>query len=256
VTAASQPGTVPPSGFTPPPYPYDRLAALSEAAAAAPGGMIDLSVGTPIDAPPAAALSALGASTSVAGYPFSIGSAALRAAARAYLARRFGVSVGEGALAACVGTKEFVASTAAYLRLRRPERDVVLGPATAYPTYAMSATLAGCRYVAVPEGADGAPDLDAVGADDAARAVVLWVNSPSNPTGAVFDLAPVVAWARARGVPVCSDECYVDIWSSSRPRSMLEFGNLQNGGRVQAETQVVERRVEQPEDIQFFQLLA
>ena len=54
-------------------------------------------------------------------------------------------------MAACVGTKEFVASTPQYLKLRTPGRDTVLYPAISYPTYEMGATLAGLRAVPYPQ---------------------------------------------------------------------------------------------------------
>ena len=46
-------------GFDPPPYPYDRLAPLAEAAARHEGGIVDLSIGTPYDPPPAVVADAL-----------------------------------------------------------------------------------------------------------------------------------------------------------------------------------------------------
>jgi aspartate/methionine/tyrosine aminotransferase len=141
------------------------------------------------------------------------------------VARRFGVDVPEDHIAACVGTKEFVASAAGFLRLRAPGRDTVLHPALAYPTYAMSAVLAGCRSVAVPVTAAGGLDLSAVDEDDAARALVLWVNSPGNPTGASSDLRAAAAWGRRRGVPVLSDECYCEFsWAGWPPPTVLDDG--------------------------------
>jgi aspartate/methionine/tyrosine aminotransferase len=88
----------------------------------------------------------------------------------------------------------------------------------------MGATLAGCRAVPLPEGPDGGPDLDAVDPEDAARAVLVWVNSPSNPTGLLTDLDRAAAWGRAHGVPVFSDECYAEFTWRGRPRSVLETG--------------------------------
>lgn len=217
-------GTPATPGFEPPPYPYERLADMAVLADAAPGGMVDLSVGTPCDPPPDAVVAALASSGTERGYPASVGSPALRQAAARYLARRFAVDVEPAQVAACVGTKEFVASTAWYLRLRRPDRDVVLGPALAYPTYAMGATLAGCRYETVPEGPDGVPAFEAVPADIVARAVVAWVNSPSNPTGELVDLGRAAAWGRAHDVPVCSDECYAEFTWDGPPRTVLEHG--------------------------------
>ena len=200
-------------GFVPPPYPYDRLDRLVPIAQAWEGGVVDLSIGTPCDPPIDSVIAALSTSNAERGYPPSIGSEVLRQAIRAWLTRRFDLDVPMSQLAACIGTKEFVATTPHYLRLRTPSKDTVLFPAVAYPTYEMGATLAGCRAVPVACRADGALDFAAISAADAARAVMLWVNSPSNPTGALTDLGEAAAWGRRHGVPVFSDECYVEfIW--------------------------------------------
>ncbi len=214
-----------PTGFTPPPYPYDRLAAVAALAARHPGGLVDLSVGTPCDPPPEPVVRALSTSGAERSYPSSVGSTAYREAAASWMRRRFGVVVDCSAVAACVGTKELVATTAWFLRLRRPERDTVLHPAVAYPTYAMGATLAGCRAVGVPEAPGGGLDLHAVDGADAARAVLLWVNSPANPSGSLTDLEAAAAWGRRHGVPVLSDECYAEFtWPPAAPTSILQYG--------------------------------
>jgi aspartate/methionine/tyrosine aminotransferase len=217
-----------PPGFSPPPYPYDRLAVVARQAAGrfgAIGGLVDCSVGTPCDPPPPAVVAALAASDTERGYPASIGSAAYREAAAGWLQRRFGVAVDPATeLAACVGTKEFVASTAQYLHLRDPSRDTVLYPAVSYPTYAMGALLGGCRPVAVRELPDGGLDLDSIEEEDAARALLLWANTPSNPTGLLTDLGPVAAWGRRRGVPIFSDECYAEFTWDGPPRTVLSEG--------------------------------
>src|SRR5215831_20585114 len=101
-------------GFVPPPYPYDRLDELKAAADQLPGGCVDLSIGTPCDAPPAAVVAALSSSGAERGYPASIGTVAFREAAAGWLQRRLGVDVDPAAVAACIGTKEFVASTPLY----------------------------------------------------------------------------------------------------------------------------------------------
>jgi succinyldiaminopimelate transaminase len=212
------------TGFVPPPYPYDRLDGALAKAAQHEGGVVDLSVGTPCDPPPAAVVEALATSGAERGYPPSIGSAAMRQAAARWIDRRFGVAVPASQVAACVGTKELVATLPQWLHLRTPERDTVLHPAQAYPTYAMGATLAGCRAVAVPAGRDGRMDLAAIDPADAARALCLWVNSPSNPTGALDDLEAAAAWGRAHEVLVCSDECYVEFTWDGPGRSILEHG--------------------------------
>ncbi len=214
----------PPAGFQPPPYPYDRLDRFKAAAAAHDGGLVDLSIGTPCDPPPPEVVTALGTSGAERSYPPSIGTAGFREAAAGWLRRRLGVDVGPEVIAATVGTKEFVATTPQWLRLRRPERDTVLYPAVSYPTYEMGAVLAGCRPVAVPVDDRWRLDLSAVSEADAERALCLWVNSPANPTGAVDDLAAIAAWGRAHGVPVLSDECYVEFTWEGRRTTLLEHG--------------------------------
>ncbi len=213
--------------FRLPPYPYDRLDGLAKLAGAHQGGMVDCSIGTPGDPPPPAVVEALASSGTERGYPASAGSAALRAAAAGWLARRFDLSdVPPSSGAACVGTKELVASVPHLLRLRDPGRDTVLYPAVSYPTYAMGAELAGCRAVAVPPapGRLGGLHLDAIDPADARRALLLWSNSPSNPTGGLGDLGAEAAWGRAHGVPVFSDECYAEFTWDGPPRSVLQHG--------------------------------
>ncbi len=226
-----------PPGFVPPPYPYDRLESVRAVAverfgdsagatgSAGAGGIVDCSIGTPNDPPPAFVIDALGSSGSERGYPASMGSGAFRRAAAQWLERRFGAHVDpDRELAACVGTKEFVASTAQYLHLRSPLRDTVLYPAISYPTYAMGAVLAGCRAVPVPELAGGGLDLASIDEADAARSLMLWANSPSNPTGQLTDLGATAGWGRARGIPVFSDECYAEFTWVGPPRSILTHG--------------------------------
>jgi succinyldiaminopimelate transaminase len=212
------------AGFQPPVYPYERLAGARAKADAHEGGLVDLSVGTPSDPPSPAVVAALSSSGTERGYPMSVGSPRYRGAARDWMARRFGVEVPVEAVAACVGTKELVATLPQWLRLRSPNRDTVLHPGVAYPTYEMGAVLAGCRSVAVPVDDDWHLDLSAIDEADAGRALALWMNSPANPTGAVHDLAAAAAWGRARGVPVLSDECYAELTWEGRPRTILEEG--------------------------------
>ena len=212
------------AGFEPPPYPYDRLDAFQKMAAEHDGGIVDLSIGTPCDPPPAAVIEALGGSGAERGYPASIGSEALRRSVARWMGRRFAIDVPVSRIAACIGTKEFVATTPQYMKLRRPNRDTVLFPAVAYPTYEMGAILAGLRPVAVPVLADGRLDVASISADDASRALMLWSNSPSNPTGLLDDLAAVADWGRSHGVPVFSDECYTEFTWEGGSRSILQHG--------------------------------
>jgi succinyldiaminopimelate transaminase len=208
-----------PAGWEPPPYPYDRLVELGRIADRHEGGVVDLSVGTPFDPPPGFVVEALGGSGAERGYPPSVGTPSHREAAAGWLARRFGVEVDPvSGLAVCVGTKELVAGVPQWLRLRRPDRDTVLYPSISYPTYAMGATLAACR--AVPY-----DSLDEIGELDTRRALCLWVNSPSNPTGELADLGAAAEWGRRHEVPVLSDECYAEFTWEGRPRTVLEHGD-------------------------------
>jgi len=210
--------------FEPPVYPYERLLGAKEKADAHPGGAVDLSIGTPTDPPPAAVVAALSTSAAEAGYPFSAGSARYREAAAGWMQRRLGVAADPSAVYACVGTKEFVSTLPQWLHLRRPDRDTILHPAVSYPSYAMGATLAGCRSVEVPVDDRWNLDLSAVDPTDAARALCLWVNSPGNPAGQLDDLGAAAAWGRAHGVPVFSDECYAEYTWDGPPRTILSAG--------------------------------
>ncbi|HEX8095560.1 aminotransferase class I/II-fold pyridoxal phosphate-dependent enzyme [Jatrophihabitans sp.] len=202
------------TGFVPPPYPYERLGELKAIAGRLDGGPIDLSIGTPCDPAPPEVIAALAAPGLAEGYPASIGTPALRAAAAGWISRRLGATVdADTELAACVGTKEFVASAPQYLRLRTPAKDTVLYPAISYPTYEMGAILAGVRAVPYQQ-------LAEISDADAGRALCLWVNSPNNPTGEIWDLAEAAGWGRERDVPVLSDECYAE-FSYGRPAGTI-----------------------------------
>ena len=204
-------------GFVPPPYPYDRLADIVAAATAHDGGAVDLSIGTPGDPPAPAVLDALASSGTERGYPPSIGTEALRAAVAEWFDRRFGVDVDPSDVGAAIGTKELVAGLPHWLRLRDPSRDTVLYPEVSYPSYAMGATLAGCRAVPVPMDDRWRLDLSHIDPADAARALCLWANTPGNPAGGLDDLAAVAEWGRRHRVPVFSDECYVEFTWSGPP---------------------------------------
>jgi succinyldiaminopimelate transaminase len=211
--------------FVVPPYPYDRLEPAKQAAMAVPGGLVDLSVGTPCDAPLAAVIEALALSNSERGYPTSLGSVKFRDAAADWMDRRLKSVVSPASeVAACIGTKEFVATTPAYLRLLRDDRDTVLYPAISYPTYEMGAMLAGLRAVSVPLNEMGRLRVDLIDPDDAARALCLWVNTPGNPAGNLDDLAAIAAWGRAHDVWVLSDECYCEFTWSGPAQSILQHG--------------------------------
>ena len=214
--------------FRLPPYPYDRLDGLAKVAEAHEGGMVDCSIGTPYDPPLPAVVEALATSGTERGYPASAGSPQLRDAAAAWLARRFGLERRPPA-----PSPPAWAPRSSSPRCRtcsgcaRPDKDTVLYPAVSYPTYAMGAELAGCRAVPVPAApgpARRARPRRRRSRATPARALVLWSNSPSNPTGGLGDLGAEAAWGRAHGVPVFSDECYAEFTWDGPPRSVLQHG--------------------------------
>ena len=94
----------------------------------------------------------------------------------------------------------------------------MLYPAISYPTYEMGATLAGLRAVPYRR-------LAEISDADAERALCIWVNSPSNPTGELLDLAAAARWGRAREVPVLSDECYAEFSFAGAPTTILREGS-------------------------------
>lgn len=185
-----------------PDFPWDRLQPYAEAARRHPDGIVDLSVGTPVDSTPEIIRTALAEAADAPGYPMTYGTEALREAAAGWLRRRLGVPADPAAVLPAIGTKELVAWLPTLLGLG--PGDLVVFPELAYPTYDVGVRLAGAHGIAT----DG---LLALGPR---TPKLVWINSPANPTGRVLPaehLRKVVAWARERGVVVASDECYIEL---------------------------------------------
>ncbi|MFG2076738.1 succinyldiaminopimelate transaminase [Nonomuraea maritima] len=192
-----------------PDFPWDRLEPYKERALAHPDGIVDLSVGTPVDPVPQTVQDALTAAADSPGYPLTHGTKALREAAAGWLARRHGVTVDPQHVLPLLGSKEFVAWLPTYLGARR-----VVFPELAYPTYDVGARLAGAHGTASDSTVALGPE----------QVDLMWVNSPANPTGRVLPaehLRKVVAWARERGTVVASDECYIELGWDEQPVSIL-----------------------------------
>jgi len=196
-----------------PDFPWDHLTALAQRARAHPDGIVDLSIGTPVDPTPDVVQKALAEATDSPGYPLTIGRPNTRQACIDWLSRRFGVTGLElDAVLPVIGSKELIASMPGHLGLG-PE-DLVVVPALAYPTYEVGATLAGARTVATDS-------LTALGPE---RVAMVWINSPSNPTGRILGvdhLRKVVSWCRERGALLVSDECYLEYAWEAAPVSVL-----------------------------------
>ncbi|WP_026422365.1 succinyldiaminopimelate transaminase [Actinokineospora inagensis] len=193
-----------------PDFPWDVLADHAARARTHPDGVVDLSMGTPVDPVPPLVQAALGTAAELPGYPTTHGIPELREAAVAALARRHGVTgLDPDAVLPTIGSKELVA----WLPTLLGARSVVI-PELAYPTYEVGARLAGAEHTR----ADG---LTALGP---AAPSMIWLNSPSNPTGRVLPvehLRKVVDWARERGTIVVSDECYLALGWETEPVSVL-----------------------------------
>ncbi|BCO34833.1 aminotransferase [Mycobacterium heckeshornense] len=196
-----------------PEFPWDTLADARAVAEAHPDGIVDLSVGTPVDPVAPLIRAALAAASAAPGYPATAGTPRLRRSIVAALGRRYGVTgLSETAVLPVIGTKELIAWLPTLLGLAAA--DLVVVPELAYPTYEVGARLAGTRVLR-------ADSLTQLGPQSPA---LVYLNSPSNPTGRVLGtdhLRKVVGWARERGVLVVSDECYLGLGWDTEPLSVL-----------------------------------
>jgi succinyldiaminopimelate transaminase len=196
-----------------PDFPWDKLAPAAQRAHQHPDGIVDLSVGTPVDPTPASVRRALAGAADSPGYPLTIGRVDTRQAALDWMARRWGVTgLGLDGVLPTIGSKELIASLPTHLGLG--PRDLVVQPALAYPTYEVGAALAGARTLATDSLTAVGPELPRL----------LWINSPANPTGRVLPLEhlrKVVDWCRQRGTILVSDECYIELGWDAEPVSVL-----------------------------------
>ncbi len=196
-----------------PDFPWDQLTAYAATARAHPDGIVDLSVGTPVDRTPDVAQDALREAADSPGYPLTVGRPETRQACLDWLDRTLGVShLGLDQVLPVIGSKELIGALPLHLGLG-PD-DLIVHPELAYPTYEVSAALVGARAVATDSLVSLGPEVPAL----------LWLNSPSNPTGRVLPvdhLRKVVDWCRERGTLLVSDECYVECAWDAEPVSVL-----------------------------------
>ncbi|MFI2275586.1 MULTISPECIES: succinyldiaminopimelate transaminase [Catenuloplanes] len=195
-----------------PDFPWDQLVPAKATASAHPGGLVDLSIGTPVDPVPAVVRDALAAGSNAPGYPLTAGNPHLRAAITAWFAATCGADLPGLGVLPTIGSKELVGWLPTLLGIG--PGDTVVIPEIGYPTYEVGVTLAGARAVR-------SDSLTALGPE---RVRLVWINSPSNPTGRVLPAAhlrKVVDWARERGAIVASDECYLPLGWEAEPVSVL-----------------------------------
>ncbi|MFW0775673.1 succinyldiaminopimelate transaminase [Paenarthrobacter nitroguajacolicus] len=202
-------------GLNLPDYPWEAMAPYVATAAKHPGGIVNLSIGTPVDPTPGVIREALANAADAHGYPTVHGTESLRQAVVDWFASRRSVpGLDPKDVMPTVGSKELVAWLPFLLGLSAG--DVVVRPTVAYPTYDIGASLAGATAVA-------ADDLDELDPATRAKVRLIWINSPGNPTGSVSDvesLQRIVGQARELGAVVASDECYAELgwgeWDAQR----------------------------------------
>lgn len=193
---------------------WEPLAQLRSRAAEHPDGLVDLTIGAPVDPSPEVVQRALAGAADWPGYPTTVGLERTRRACVDWLGRHGVTGLDTDAVLPTIGSKELIGSLPMHLGLG--EDDLVVIPALAYPTYAVGAGLAGARTVATDSLTSLGPQVPAM----------LWLNSPSNPTGRVLPvehLRKVVDWCRERGTLLVSDECYLECsWEGDPPLSVLD----------------------------------
>lgn len=203
---------VPVSGRLPN-FPWDTLVPMGQRARAHPDGLVDLSVGTPVDPTPEIVREALAEAADAPGYPTTAGNPELRTACVDWMARRWGATgIPSEAVLPTIGSKELIGSLPMHLGLG--PGDTVVYPELAYPTYEVGVRLAGAD--AVPS-----DSLTSLGPE---RVALVYVNSPANPTGRILPaehLRKVVDWCRERGALLVADECYLEYAWQAEPVSVL-----------------------------------
>ena len=203
-----------------PDFPWDTLTGYVQQANGHPDGIVDLSIGTPVDPTPRIIQRALADAANAPGYPQTYGTAPLREAVAAWFARRRNVpDVEPAGVMPTIGSKELVAWLPSLLGLAAG--DVVVHPPIAYPTYSVGARLAGATPVPARSTVELGPINGRTG-----RVRLVWVNSPANPTGQVLSaghLRKMVRWARSIGAVLASDECYAELgWDDVQVPSILD----------------------------------
>jgi succinyldiaminopimelate transaminase len=206
------------------PYPFEELDRRKREALEAGGDVIDFGVGDPREVtPPFIREALMEAVAPVSSYPRAAGLPELRSAISGWIARRFGVDVDpDTQVLPLLGSKEIVFSLAQATLDPDAGKDLVLVTAPGYTIPERGARYAGgdVRRLPLLEGNGFLPDLDAVDDQTWARASILWLNYPNNPTGAVAPpefLRRAVEPCREHDVLLASDEAYSELWFEGGP---------------------------------------
>jgi LL-diaminopimelate aminotransferase len=197
-----------------PPYLFAQLERKIAEKKAAGVDVISLGIGdpdTPTYAPIVAAMQQAVADPGTHRYPSNRGRQDFRETVAAFYARRFGVTLDpDTEVMPAIGAKECIFNL--NLAFLDPE-DVALASDPGYPVYTGGPTLVGATAVLMPLVPElgFAPDLDAISAQDAARAKLMFLNYPNNPTGAVVPdglFERVIEFAREHDILVVHDNAY------------------------------------------------
>jgi len=167
-------------------------------------------------------------------YPSYSGMNDFKSSVAGWYRKRFGVELDPASeVLTLIGSKEGLAHLP--LAFIDPG-DLALVPSPAYPVYAIAVMFAGgeSHFMPLVKENDFLPDLDAIPADVARRARILFINYPNNPTGAVADRAffeKVVEFAGRHDIIVCHDAAYTEMaFDGYRPVSFLEAPGARETG--------------------------
>ena len=175
-----------------------------------------------MDDTPEVIQSALRNAVNAPGYPTAAGTPALRQAWVCWAQGTLGVELDDAQVAPTIGSKEVVAWLGTLLGLNTSSTVAI--PELAYPTYAVGGMICGAKVVTYRTSSDIPSEADLV-----------WVNSPSNPSGEVLgvdELRAIVEVGRNLGAPVVGDECYFELGWTADPVSVLDprvCGETQEG---------------------------
>ena len=200
-----------------PEYPWEMLTPYKQQASAHSDGLVDLSVGSPVDPTPSLIQEALVSASNAPGYPSTGGSPEFKNAVVEWFDRRRGVAgLKPEQVMPSIGSKELISWLPLMLGLG--PGDVVVQPEAAYTAYAVGAALCGAEIISENDPAKWP-----------ANAKLIWINSPGNPDGKVLpveQMKAAVDRARELGALLASDECYAELgwdeWSDHIIPSALD----------------------------------
>ena len=200
-----------------PEYPWEGLKPFAAKAAEHRDGLVDLSVGSPVDPTPKIIQDALNANSNAPGYPRTGGTPELKQAVVDWYARRHGVTgLSPEQVMPTIGSKELISWLPILLGIG--PGDVIVQPKVAYTAYVVGAALAGAQIINEDDPAKWP-----------ANTKLIWINSPGNPDGRVLEVPEMKAAvdrARELGALLASDECYLefgwDEWEKKRVPTVLD----------------------------------